>query len=858
MSSAVMLVAREAWTRVGPPDERLRPCHADLDFCWRVRVAGLRVVLDPTAVAYHLGVGDEGRREGARPERRRYFEERSTLTSILKNYRLVTLLWVLPLFLLQGIARLLLLLAARRFSDAGHVAAAWGWAAMRAPGTIRRRLRAQSVRRVRDRELTRLMAPAFTRLRRWAGQASTALFPRRAERRRLDETEEVELVSLSERIGGLLSTHPGAVALTVGVLLALVAFRDVVFASPLEGGSLPTFPDSATEMMKRFSDETSPGGFGAPGGASPALIPLALGSLLTLGNPRTLSWVIVASAPLLAGLSAYRAVARRTGERGAGVAAGAAYGLSAVTLWAVSEGAVGEMAFLVGLPWLAMRVADPYDGAVRGPARWLVGTGFGLALIGSFFPEVWVTYLILVLLGFLLGGRGRRMAGLGLTLAALAAAVVLAFPLALELVRRGGEQTVRVGAAMDFLSLLRLAPGEAPGSWLPAVFLPVAGVFAFALAGDPDRRLAWRAALAASTALPLAWLAAAGYLPGVAADPVAYLGLAAASLSILIGLAFRALLQGVGLEVFGLRHLAFGGLAVLVAAGVALQAGQALRGNWAVGEDRIPPAYPVVQTANPGYSFRVLWIGGIGGRAFPAPGGRPEGTVEAREASVRYAVTGRSGRSILSIALPATGPGYDYLVRSLRAVLAGDVRHGGALLAPLGVAFVVAGQGDLPEAAEERLDAQLDLLPARRVGGLVLYANARFLPVAGVLPNAEPEGDVTATDVLAPARVSRVGVQPLERAGAAAWEGRVDLPSAAPLLVSAEFDPRWRLVAEGVSVAPPFRAFGWAVGFEVPAGVREVRAELEGHWARGAQVSALAVLWAAAVWVVGRRRPEEP
>ncbi len=140
----------------------------------------------------------------------------------------------------------------------------------------------------------------------------------------------------------------------------------------------------------------------------------------------------------------------------------------------------------------------------------------------------------------------------------------------------------------------------------------------------------------------------------------------------------------------------------------------------------------------------------------------------------------------------------------------------------------------------------------------MLYANARFLPVAGVLPNAEPEGDVTATDVLAPARVSRVGVQPLERAGAAAWEGRVDLPSAAPLLVSAEFDPRWRLVAEGVSVAPPFRAFGWAVGFEVPAGVREVRAELEGHWARGAQVSALAVLWAAAVWVVGRRRPEEP
>ena len=46
VSSAAMLIAREAWERVGVWDERLDRAHADLDLCWRIRVAGYRVVDD--------------------------------------------------------------------------------------------------------------------------------------------------------------------------------------------------------------------------------------------------------------------------------------------------------------------------------------------------------------------------------------------------------------------------------------------------------------------------------------------------------------------------------------------------------------------------------------------------------------------------------------------------------------------------------------------------------------------------------------------------------------------------------------------------------------------------------------------
>ncbi len=99
-------------------------------------------------------------------------------------------------------------------------------------------------------------------------------------------------------------------------------------------------------------------------------------------------------------------------------------------------------------------------------------------------------------------------------------------------------------------------------------------------------------------------------------------------------------------------------------------------------------------------------------------------------------------------------------------------------------------------------------------------------------------------------------MQPLDPAGAGAWRGRVDLSAPAPLLVSAEFDDDWRLRAGDEPARDPFRTFGWAVGFEVPVGAQEVRAELGGQRARSIQVAVLAVLWIMALGFVARR-PEQ-
>jgi GT2 family glycosyltransferase len=834
VSSCAMLISREAWQRTGPFDERLGGHHDDLDFCWRARLAGFRVLMTPLAQARHRG---EGRGRAAAHERGpQYHGERVAVAAMLKNYGTLSLLWLLPLHLVIEAARLTYLAVVRRLEEAYELLAAWAWNLTHLPSTVRRRVRAQSVRRVPDRRIRRFMESEFFRPPRWFVEAERILGEQ------IELEEEAERAPVRIRFASLAGRHPVLVAWTLGLCIMALAFRFLVGPEVLQGGALASFP---AEPMGFFHELVS--GFrttvlGGSQAASPALGALGGLSGVSFASTGIAQKLLLASLPPVAGLVLYRSMLRQTGQRVAAVVAAGAYALSALVFWAFSEGRIEVLVILAVLPALADRLDAAFGPGSPGPAfRFVVGMGAALAIGVAFFPGILLPVAALAAIQFVTGRSRSR----GLALAATAAAVagVLVAPMVPGIATSPGPELSSLVGEPSFSLLARLAPGKGPGTWPVAWFLPAAALIAFSLVGPGYRARAWRAAVAAIGGLFLAWASAAGYMPAPFSNPLGYLALAAVAEAAVVGYGLASIESSIEREAFGYRQVAVGIVALLLAGGLVGQTFQAALGNWSIGPNALPSAWPLVSN-EPG-DFRILWLGRPSGNPFPAPGGDPSGVVEAGSATVRFAITDRDGITALDIGRGEEGAGYDYLRRTLTELIAGQTSHGGALLSLLGVRFIVAGEGDLPAAAAARLDAQLDLnlTPA---GGLVIYDNARALPL-GFVTSSPPFVDAAGgTDL---ERIA--SLPPPDSTSIAAFPGGFRGTSTGGLgFVSNQDEGGWRVQTGGRTLGTE-RAFGWGIGFDAAPG--SVRLTYANQWIRTWEMIALALLWLTVLWIT--RRP---
>jgi GT2 family glycosyltransferase len=834
VSSCAMLISREAWQRTGPFDERFGGHHDDLDFCWRARLAGFRVLMTPLAQARHRG---EGRGRAAAHERGpQYHGERVAVASMLKNYGALSLLWLLPLHFVIEAARLAYLAVVRRLEEAYELLAAWAWNLTHLPSTVRRRVRAQSVRKVPDRRIRRFMESEFFRPPRWFVEAERILGEQ------IELEEEVERAPVRARFASLAGRHPVLVAWTLGLGVMALAFRFLVGPEVLQGGALAAFP---AEPMGFFHELVS--GFrttvlGGSQAASPALGALGGLSAVSFASTGIAQKLLLACLPPVAGLVLYRSMLRQTGQRVAAVVAAGAYALSALVFWAFSEGRIDVLVVLAVLPALADRLDAAFGPGSPGPPfRFVVGMGAALAIGVAFFPGILLPVAALAVLQFVTGRSRSR--GLALAATATAVAGILVAPMVPDIATSPGPELSSLVGEPSFSLLARLAPGTGPGTWPVAWFLPAAALLAFSLVGPGYRARAWRATVAAIGGLFLAWASAAGYMPAPFGNPPAYLALAAVAEAAVVAYGLASIGSSIEREAFGYRQVAVGIVALLLAGGFVGQTFQAALGNWRIGPNALPSAWPLVSN-EPG-DFRILWLGRPSGEPFPAPGGDPSGVVEAGSATVRFAITDRDGISALDIGRREEGAGYDYLRRTLTELIAGQTSHGGGLLSHLCVRFIVAEEDDLPAAAAARLHAQLDLnlTPA---GGLVIYDNARALPL-GFVTSSPPFVDAAGRTDLE--RIA--SLPPPDSTSIALLPGGFGGTSTGGFgFVSNQDEGGWRVQTGGRTVGTE-RAFGWGIGFDAAPG--SVRLTYADQWIRTSEMIALALLWLAVLWIT--RRP---
>jgi len=834
VSSAVMLVSREAWQRTGPFDERFAGHHDDLDFCWRARLAGFRVLMTPLATARHRDASSRGERQQEHRRRTRYYAERAALASMLKNYGILTLVWLLPVYVVLGLARVVFLAVSRRFEDAFDLIIAWGWNLLHLPSTLRRRVRAQSIRSVRDRSVRRFMTSTL-RLPRWFERAEEFLDEG------LEELEDEELGRpLPRRAASIASGHPVLLGSVIAIGLGALAVRHFVGPETLSGGALAAFPAEPGAFFTELASSVRTTVLGGVQPGSPSLAGMGAASWVAFDSTALAQKVLLSAMLPIGGIAMYRAMVRQTTSPVAAVIAAGAYVLSAIALWAFSEGRLPVLVALAILPFAWDRiVAGAERRAPERPFRFGIGFGVVLAIGLAFAPWIALPVGLFVLANLLVGRRRGR--GLALAALAAAAAAALAFPVLLAAVGGPGEALSSNIGTDDVWFLLRLAPGDGPGTWAIAAFLPVAALVCFAGVGAGQRRNAWAALVVAVASTILAWASVARYLPDALSNAPAWLAGAAAAEAVLVAYGLATFATGLDRQAFGSRQLGAALLAVVLSVGIGSQALQVALAEWEVRPDGLPPAWPVVESSGPG-EFRIVWLGAPNGDRFPAPGGDPIGLAEAGNATVQFGLTDRDGASSLDEGRSRSGPGYDELRAALEELLAGDTQHAGALLAPFGVRFVIAGEGDLPPEAAARIEAQtdLDLVPA---GGLTIFRNAAALPTAFVSSNAPvPDGSDPTTIEDSP----DVEAEQLE-GGGDRWTGTAVSPG--HVVVAEQFDAGWRVRNAGSPTT--FEGYGWAIAAPVEPG--DVVVEYTRGWLRNVQLAILAVLWIGALWIT--RKP---
>ena len=842
VDSCAMLVARDVWRTVGLFDERLGDDYGDLDLCWRARIAGWRVLMTPLARVRHRAEGEGDERPGA--ERSNRFEEdRAALAAALKNYGPISLLRMVPLGLLLTIVRAVFLFLGRRFEEGYELAAAVGWNLAHVPGTLARRRRVQKARRVKDRALRHFTESAGLRLPRWFQSAEKIL----EEQLELEDEDAGQPVTrrLRHHTASLVATHPVMVAASLAIAAGALAARHLVGPESLAGGSLPVFPSQPGDLIREFVSAYRTTGLGGSLSASPAVGVMGGLSFLLFGSTALAQKVLLAGSFGLIAVLSYRAAVRLTGKPGPSVVASAGLCLSAIALWSFSEGRIGTLVALALIPASMERSEKAFREGALADGRWrfIAGTSVTLALGIAFAPGVLLAVCVMFAVQ-LVAGRAR-VRGSGVVLASLIGAAVLLFPYVPTLVAGGGRVLGSSVGTADISALLRMAPGQGPGSWAIALFLPVGAVLALAVCREPMRAPANRAALTSVLAMALAWLSAAGYLPHPVSSPEIYLATAAASQALLLAFGLASVV-GVERESFGFRQVGTALLTFVLTGGLLLQALVAMTATWAVGgEDRIPAAWAVVDSADTG-SFRVLWLGADNGKTFPSPGGDAQGVVLTDSGAWRYAITDRSGMQATDIGRPLTGPGADALETSIAQIMSGATSHGGALLAQFAVRYVVAEENELPDDARGFLDGQADLNLVN-AAGLVIYRDAITLPPAAALDVPGREAEIFTSDE--PMQIQRLGTasaHPLEPV-----EGGFEGSTGGELVfLSYGFDGAWQMERAGETVDAQ-RAFGWATLF--PAGETSVAVRYTTQLPRTVGVWILGALWIGALWIT--RKP---
>ncbi len=903
-----MLVRSELFATLGGFDAAMTLYGEDVDFSWRARIAGERIVTAPTAKVRHLEAvqtgmrslgqtsqGDATQTDDVDVERPPVIFDEATLRrrhrlrTVLKVHRRLGLLLTLLQMLIVSIVDLLHAVAFGHRDKAGAVVAAWTWNLAHLRGLVKLRRYVFRVRKVPNRILRREYGSVRNRLaaglrREWEHRRQLASFqhPRR------------ELTRSLRRLP--------IIAWTAIVLVWLVGTRRVWDSGAADVGQMVPVTHGTWDSLRAYLGLLPGPTFGTDGLTSPAHALIGLASVLTLGSMNALETIALLAVIPIGVFGAMR-LARPLKSSRSQLAVAFAYAVVPLPYDSFGLGRWDGLLAYAAAPWLMsflmrlqgsapyiarsgslhvrLRRASDFDDdeleklvmdrptseridaaaavldrrknqgdiAVSLPktsplvdrawfliARRAFPFALLLAGVGAFAPQFIVTAFVIaaaLVLGALTTGQNKANAvrTLGVTFFAMAVALVLLLP---ALIGSSDGWRSLYSAAQSFHepdglgSMLRFTGGGFGASFLVYGLL-IAGAIAL-LFGR-----AWRLALAIRlwfvtlALVVVAWLSARGWLGVISLDPHVLLGPAAVALALNIGLGVSVIEQES--EAFGsvgsariarLGRIEIGGvvpraasivaIACLVLAFLPLTV-RAYNGAWGMPRTTTSTLLSWMPEQTDKGSFRVMWLGD-----YDAVPGKARRFSDDLYASI--AVDGPMPSGL--VAPEDSGGPSSKLAKAVATARAGNTVELGRLLAPYSIRYVViptktgsVGGGGVvtppPSDLAPTLANQLDLRSVESDPSVVVYENAKWIPMRSTLPPpALLSAHSPAQDALQSADV--IGAQPVlpNRTGTATWQG----PLGAGGVFISQAANSWELTVDGQTVERS-EAFQWANDYAV-------------------------------------------
>jgi GT2 family glycosyltransferase len=146
-----LFIKKELFDKVKGYDDRYFTLTDDIDLCWRIKLIGYKIYYILGSHLYHRVSATLSKTHNRATKR--FFSERNSLSSCLKNYSFLTLLFFLPIYLVFAVMEILFFLIIFRPKMSNAMIKSILWNIVNIKQTLKKRIHIQSIRVVNDMQI---------------------------------------------------------------------------------------------------------------------------------------------------------------------------------------------------------------------------------------------------------------------------------------------------------------------------------------------------------------------------------------------------------------------------------------------------------------------------------------------------------------------------------------------------------------------------------------------------------------------------------------------------------------------------------------------------------------------------------